>query len=140
MPPSQKVPFEIICLADAVRSAHVNRAYLVLGGDGWTLRDYYTSGALADHLIHAALVRVVTLEAFHSSREQRATVIRVDERMLPDAVLGLAFDRARACDRHAQLDRLLSLAHVTAKLAPTVEALQRPSGIPRVSHWIIARI
>jgi hypothetical protein len=36
----------------------------VLGGDGWTLRDYFTSGALADHLVHAALVRVVTLEAF----------------------------------------------------------------------------
>jgi hypothetical protein len=60
----QKVPFEIMCLADAVRSGHANRAFLVLGGDGWTLRDYYTSGALADHLIHAALVRIVTLEAF----------------------------------------------------------------------------
>jgi hypothetical protein len=60
----QKVPFEIMCLADAVRAGHANRAYLVLGGDGWTLRDYYTSGALADHLIHADLVRVVTLEAF----------------------------------------------------------------------------
>jgi len=60
----QKVPFEIMCLADAVRSGHANRAYLVLGGDGWTLRDYYTSGALADHLIHAELVRIVTLEAF----------------------------------------------------------------------------
>jgi len=60
----QKVPFEIMCLADAVRAGHANRAYVVLGGDGWTLRDYYTSGALADHLIHAALVRVVTLEAF----------------------------------------------------------------------------
>ncbi len=40
------------------------RAYLVLGGDGWTLRDYYTSGELKDHLICAGLVRVVTLEAF----------------------------------------------------------------------------
>src|SRR5207249_6860730 len=60
----QKVPFEIMCLADAVRSGHAARAYLVLGGDGWTLRDYYTSGSLADHLIHAALARVVTLEAF----------------------------------------------------------------------------
>ena len=38
------------------------RAYLVLGGDGWTLRDYHTSGGLTDHIIHAALVRVVTLE------------------------------------------------------------------------------
>jgi hypothetical protein len=60
----QKVPFEVMCLADAVRAGHGVRAYLVLGGDGWTLRDYYTSGALADHLTHALLVRVVTLEAF----------------------------------------------------------------------------
>ena len=60
----QKVPFEVMCLADAVRAQHAGRAYLVLGGDGWTLRDYYTSGALVEHLIHANLVRVVTLEAF----------------------------------------------------------------------------
>jgi PD-(D/E)XK nuclease superfamily protein len=60
----QKVPFEIMCLAEAVRAGHAARAYLVLGGDGWTLRDYYVSGALADHLVHAALVNVVTLEAF----------------------------------------------------------------------------
>jgi hypothetical protein len=60
----QKVPFEVMCLADAVRSGRANRAYLVLGGDGWTLRDYYTSGAMSEHLIHAALVKVVTLEAF----------------------------------------------------------------------------
>ncbi len=60
----QKVPFEVMCLADAVRGRHAARAYLVLGGDGWTLRDYYTSGALSEHLIYAALVRVVTLEAF----------------------------------------------------------------------------
>jgi hypothetical protein len=60
----QKVPFEVMCLADAVRSGRAQRAYLVLGGDGWSLRDYYTSGALTDHLIHAGLVRVVTLEAF----------------------------------------------------------------------------
>lgn len=60
----QKVPFEVMCLADAVRAGHAARAYLVLGGDGWTLRDYYVSGALVDHLVHARLVRVVTLEAF----------------------------------------------------------------------------
>lgn len=60
----QKVPFEVMCLADAVRAGHADRAYVVLGGDGWTLRDYYTSGALADHLIHASFVRAVTLEAF----------------------------------------------------------------------------
>jgi hypothetical protein len=60
----QKVPFEVMCLADAVRRGTADRAYLVLGGDGWTLRNYYTSGELAEHLIHARLVRVVTLEAF----------------------------------------------------------------------------
>ena len=41
----QKVPFEVMCLADAVRAGHGQAAYLVLGGDGWTLRDYYTSGS-----------------------------------------------------------------------------------------------
>jgi PD-(D/E)XK nuclease superfamily domain len=60
----QKVPFEVMCLADAVRGKHAERAYLVLGGDGWTLRNYYTSGGLAEHLRYASLVQVVTLEAF----------------------------------------------------------------------------
>lgn len=60
----QKVPFEVMCLADAIRSGQWQRAYLVLGGDKWTLRDYFTSGKMADHLVHAALVRVVTLETF----------------------------------------------------------------------------
>ena len=60
----QKVPFEVMCLADAVRAGQASQAFLVLGGDGWTLRDYYTSGDLAQHLVHAGLVHVVTLEAF----------------------------------------------------------------------------
>ena len=60
----QKVPFEVMCLADAVRNGDAQRACLVLGGDGWTLRDYYTSGGLGEHLKFADLVRVVTLEAF----------------------------------------------------------------------------
>lgn len=60
----QKVPFEVMCLADAVTGGHATRAILVLGGDGWKLRNYYTSGKLAEHLIHASLVKVVTLEAF----------------------------------------------------------------------------
>jgi hypothetical protein len=56
------MPFEVMCLADAVTAGHAVRAFLVLGGDGWRLRDYFTSGKLSEHLIHAALVRVVTLE------------------------------------------------------------------------------
>ena len=60
----QKVPFEVMCLADAVREGLADRAYLVLGGTGWKLRTYYTSGALQEHLVHAGLVRVVSLEEF----------------------------------------------------------------------------
>ncbi len=60
----QKVPFEVICLSEAVREGEFNKAYLVLGGDGWKLRDFYTSGGLARHLIRADLVHIVTLERF----------------------------------------------------------------------------
>ncbi len=63
----QKVPFEVMCLADAVQAGHGTKAYLVLGGDGWTLRDYFTSGALKEHLVHAECVHVVTLERFVGS-------------------------------------------------------------------------
>src|SRR5712691_6743950 len=37
----QKVPFEIICLAESVVSGAFNKAYLVLGGEGWSLRSFY---------------------------------------------------------------------------------------------------
>ena len=60
----QKVPFEVMCLADAVRRRLATRAYLVLGGTGWKLRAYFTSGALKEHLVHAGLVRIVSLEEF----------------------------------------------------------------------------
>jgi len=60
----QKVPFEVMCLAGEVKSKAFNKAYLVLGGEGWTLRDFYTSGELVKHLIDAALVNVVKLEGF----------------------------------------------------------------------------
>jgi hypothetical protein len=60
----QIVPFEVMCLADAVREGLAAKAYLVLGGPGWKLRTYFTSGALAEHLVHAGLVRVLSLEEF----------------------------------------------------------------------------
>ena len=66
----QKVPFEIISLVEA--SLHLEkevpgcsvRTYLVLGGPGWTLRDFFTSGALAKHLVFADRVKVLDLESF----------------------------------------------------------------------------
>jgi PD-(D/E)XK nuclease superfamily domain len=60
----QKVPFEIICLAQAVRSGEYHAAYLVLGGEGWSLRDFYTGGGLKEHMTYSSLVEIVTLEHF----------------------------------------------------------------------------
>ena len=32
----QKVPFEIICLVEAMEAGSFEKSYVVLGGDGWT--------------------------------------------------------------------------------------------------------
>ena len=60
----QKVPFEVISLAEVVLAGEFHKAYLVLGGEGWTLRDFYVSGDLRKHLLHADKVEIVTLESF----------------------------------------------------------------------------
>ncbi len=60
----QKVPFEVICLIRAIESGEYKRAYLVLGGPGWTLRHFYTSGGLTEYIPQAGLVNIVTLEQF----------------------------------------------------------------------------
>ena len=60
----QKVPFEVICLAEAVRSGAFAKAYLVLGGEGWKLRAFYTGGGLRNYLVAADQVDIVTLENF----------------------------------------------------------------------------
>lgn len=66
----QKVPFEVVSLAEAVVSGQFAKAYLVLGGEGWTLRDFYTGGGLKDHLVHADKVEILTLEAFVAKANQ----------------------------------------------------------------------
>jgi hypothetical protein len=60
----QKVPFEVICLADAVRQGAFHKAYLVLGGEGWKLRTFYVGGGLRSYLVDADKVEILTLEAF----------------------------------------------------------------------------
>ena len=60
----QKVPFEVICLLEALQSDLYSKAYLVLGGEGWTLRNFYTSGALNRYISGADKVEVLTLESF----------------------------------------------------------------------------
>ena len=61
----QKVPFEAMCLAEAVLTSNneYNKAYIVLGGMGWKLRDFFVGGGLAKHLRYNNLVTITTLEA-----------------------------------------------------------------------------
>jgi hypothetical protein len=66
----QKVPFEVICLADAVLTGPYVKAYLVLGGEGWKLRSFYTGGGLKDQLVHADKVEILTLEGFVAKANQ----------------------------------------------------------------------
>lgn len=60
----QKVPYEVICLAEAVERGGYAKAYLVLGGEGWKLRQFYVSGGLSKYLRNTNRVEVVTLEGF----------------------------------------------------------------------------
>ena len=80
----QKVPFEVMCLASAVTSGSlavsgvtcthcgdpyppnptVIKAHLILGGEGWKLRQFYVSGGLKQFIPDSELVNITTLEAF----------------------------------------------------------------------------
>jgi len=68
----QKVPFEVICLAEALERAkgEFAKAYLVLGGEGWKLRDFFTRGGLKKYLRAADNVEIVSLEAFVAKANQ----------------------------------------------------------------------
>jgi hypothetical protein len=60
----QKVPFEVICLLDAIERGRYSKAYLVLGGEGWKLRQFYINGGLNRFLDVEDRVEIVTLEGF----------------------------------------------------------------------------
>ncbi len=62
----QKVPYEIICLAHAIHSSdgRFRKAYLVLGGNGWKLRDAYIRGYFDEYLRRCEAVEVIRLEDF----------------------------------------------------------------------------
>ena len=59
-----KVPFEVICLLEALESGNYGKAYLVLGGEGWTLRNFYVGDGLKSYLAYADKVEILTLESF----------------------------------------------------------------------------
>jgi hypothetical protein len=60
----QKVPFEVICLVEVLETGKYDKAYLVLGGEGWKLRNFYTSGGLAKYIRNSEKVEIMTLESF----------------------------------------------------------------------------
>ena len=61
----QKIPFEIICLADLmINDESYYKAYLALGGNGWRYKEFYLSGKLNKYLANADMVKVLSLEDF----------------------------------------------------------------------------
>ncbi len=68
----QKVPFEVLCLAEAVHKSRgrFKKAYLVLGGSGWTLREFYVSGQIREYLKNCEVVEIVSLETFVARANQ----------------------------------------------------------------------
>ncbi len=68
----QKVPFEVISLAELLTGGGYESAYLVLGGPGWSLREFYTEGGLQNHMTGVDGVRIVALEEFIARANQGA--------------------------------------------------------------------
>lgn len=61
----QKIPFEVICLAEAMlRDERFFKAYLVLGGEGWKYKEFYLRGGLRPYLPNADMVNIVSMEQF----------------------------------------------------------------------------
>lgn len=70
----ETVPFDVICLTRAVleRPEGFARAYLVLGGLGWKMHDFYVAGGLKQYLVNPDLVRIVSYEQFLDLVRKRA--------------------------------------------------------------------
>ena len=66
----QKVPFEVISLIEAMEAGTFVKAYVVLGGEGWTLREFYTTIGLKRYIVGAERVEILRLEAFVAKANQ----------------------------------------------------------------------
>jgi hypothetical protein len=60
----EKVPWEVLCLNHALREARYRAGFLVLGGNGWSLRDYFTSPEFRNAMHVSPKLKIVTLETF----------------------------------------------------------------------------
>ena len=61
----------MICLEEALTTKGDSRAYLVLGGEGWKLRSFYTGGGLESYLRLTGKVGILTLEVFFVAKANR---------------------------------------------------------------------
>ena len=69
----QKIPFEVICLVDAMmKDDRFYKAHLVLGGNGWKYKEFYLAGGLNPYLNNAHLVNMISLENFVQKANQGA--------------------------------------------------------------------
>ncbi len=59
----QKVPFEIICLSEALEGGDYAGAYLMLGGERWRFRDFFISDHIKAYMHVSDLIDIITLEA-----------------------------------------------------------------------------
>lgn len=61
----QKIPFEVICLGKALIETQAMRAYLVLGGTGWSMKDYFLSSEFKKDMVDFCRnVVIIDLEHF----------------------------------------------------------------------------
>jgi hypothetical protein len=62
----EKIPYEVIKLIYSIENSEgrFDKAYLVLAGNGWTLRDWYLSGELKKYITKSHLVDIVNLDGF----------------------------------------------------------------------------
>jgi len=76
----EKIPFEVIMLANACQKFNYAKAYLVLGGTdedkglntrGWTLRQWYLRGGLKDWIKNHERVEIIGSDAFIAKINRR---------------------------------------------------------------------
>lgn len=62
----QKVPFELICLTEALNLSKGGyaRAYIVLGGSGWAFKEFFVNGGLNPYLVQPSAVRIIDFNDF----------------------------------------------------------------------------
>jgi hypothetical protein len=60
----QKIPFEVMCLIDVMNTGEYHKAYLILAGIGWTLKEFYIRTGLEKYMFNTQLVKILDLEHF----------------------------------------------------------------------------